>query len=1095
MPATVNHQLSATTPDDPLFEIRPSHWNQSHALTLNASGSEISGAFSNANGISFGLSNGAITASYTVPAAGGGGLSNINVSAGTTSNNLSAFTLADANGVIFGLDAGTITASHNGLTTQSGQAFSAAGGSSTFQTLAFRNTNGISFSNSNGSIEVSYTVPTVPAQLSGGLSNIGNTAGDTGLVTGRLVLAGGNNITLSGATNGGSMTVTISGAAAGGAQTGISGIQVSDTTYTSGTVTFRNLNGISFGSSGANGISASYTVPTVTNSSWTASDSATSLTISRLAFSAANGMTLAMSTAAGAATVTGSYTVPTVPAQDSQGLSNIGNTSGNTGVVTGRLVFAGGNNITLSGSTDAGSMTITVSGANIGGAQTGISGIQVSDATYTSGTVTFRNANGVSFGSSGANGISASYTVPTVTNSSMTVSDSATSGTLARLAFTNLNGVTLSLSTGAGGSHTIVGSHNGLTSQSNQAFSADAMSNFQTLVFQNSNGVSFSNNAGSLRVTHDLQFTSATSAITSNALHSSASRVFNIIAATNNTGGGTASLSSNVSFSNANGLTFYTSAGNAVVGSYTVPTVPAQFTGGFSTNGNTAGDTGLVTGRMVLAGGANITLSGSTNAGSITVSIVGGAGGAGDGGNFIAAGTRTAHSLSTVLFSNANGITFGLDQVAGSIVTASYTVPTQTNQTLGIYGSSQTVGQSSSSTYDARSLSFVGRGAVSVGWSNSSLLVSAPDTIAQTVQTQSNIAGVYDGANSISTGTIRFTNANGVSFSINGQTISGSVLAQTVESQSIGMSTQTAGGGTGGTTGYASGGQVRYHFVPGSNITMSQSINGASGTLSIYAPAPGAAAENNWMHALGANTSGNTTASGSTIGLSGINLTISGTNNSVFNLSVPATSSLSATGIISLSTNGSTISIGAADKTLSGWRPYVGEEIVLAAQSNASLLLEPLIVDANFQYDRMVMPLHYSQATNSTLTVTNSIWWGWFSRNGSSLSLYKSGSGSFSINGSGTASSANNSGIRVVSLASTDTVTVGNYVLGLVWRTTTAGANASLSNLVVSAISSTMSGYIGLATNTRMGFYVGRGVWTSTTAGMPSSVAISGHSR
>ena len=104
-----------------------------------------------------------------------------------------------------------------------------------------------------------------------------------------------------------------------------------------------------------------------------------------------------------------------------------------------------------------------------------------------------------------------------------------------------------------------------------------------------------SNNAGSLRITHGLQFTSntsaitsnafntsgssnfvltanssllqhtsATSAITSNALNTSASRVINIVAATNNTGGGTASLSSNVSFSNANGATFYTSAGGAI---------------------------------------------------------------------------------------------------------------------------------------------------------------------------------------------------------------------------------------------------------------------------------------------------------------------------------------------------------------------------------------------------------------------------------------------------------------------------------------------------------------------------------------------------
>jgi hypothetical protein len=50
----------------------------------------------------------------------------------------------------------------------------------------------------------------------------------------------------------------------------------------------------------------------------------------------------------------------------SAGMSTGGNTSGDTGYVTGRLNFAGGNNITLSGSTNAGSMTITISAPNLG---------------------------------------------------------------------------------------------------------------------------------------------------------------------------------------------------------------------------------------------------------------------------------------------------------------------------------------------------------------------------------------------------------------------------------------------------------------------------------------------------------------------------------------------------------------------------------------------------------------------------------------------------------------------------------------------------------------------------------------------------------
>ena len=97
----------------------------------------------------------------------------------------------------------------------------------------------------------------------------------------------------------------------------------------------------------------------------------------------------------------------------------------------------------------------------------------------------------------------------------------------------------------------------------------------------------------------------------------------------------------------------------------------------------------------------------------------------------------------------------------------------------------------------------------------------------------------------------------------------------------------------------------------GTNISGSMTHDTSGLTLSMSVAAPGAAAENNWVNILGANSAGNTTASGSTLGFSGINMTLSGTNNSVINMSVPATSSLSATGMVSLSTNGSTISVGA----------------------------------------------------------------------------------------------------------------------------------------------------------------------------------------
>lgn len=320
------------------------------------------------------------------------------------------------------------------------------------------------------------------ASFSGGVSG-GNTSGNTGTVANQIVFAGGNNITLSGSTNAGGMSITVSGANAGGAQTGISGIVVSNTTYTSGTLTFQNANGISFGSSGANGISASYTVPVQSAQTGISAVvvSNTTYTSGTLTFQNANGISFGSSGANG---ISASYTVPIV--------------------------------------------------------QTGISGVVVSNTTYTSGTVTFQNANGISFGSSGANGVSASYTVPsqvslfalgnTTQNSSSVLSFSALSfnglgevsvgfsngsiqisvppssigvstggntsgntGTYSgQLIFVGSNNITLSVGTAVGGAQTITMSGANILN-----VSGDGNSNALTgLTFQDSNGITFGLSTG-----------------------------------------------------------------------------------------------------------------------------------------------------------------------------------------------------------------------------------------------------------------------------------------------------------------------------------------------------------------------------------------------------------------------------------------------------------------------------------------------------------------------------------------------------------------------------------------------------------------------
>jgi hypothetical protein len=71
---------------------------------------------------------------------------------------------------------------------------------------------------------------------------------------------------------------------------------------------------------------------------------------------------------------------------------------------------------------------------------------------------------------------------------------------------------------------------------------------------------------------------------------------------------------------------------------------------------------------------------------------------------------------------------------------------------------------------------------------------------------------------------------------LNTITISAAAPGAAAITQTVGLSNITAGGSTAGTTGGVNGDDIQFVFAPGSNITMSQSINGSSGTLSIYGP-------------------------------------------------------------------------------------------------------------------------------------------------------------------------------------------------------------------------------------------------------------------
>jgi len=457
--------------------------------------------------------------------------------------------------------------------------------------------------------------------------------------------------------------------------------------------------------------------------------------------------------------------------------------------------------------------------------------------------------------------------------------------------------------------------------------------------------------------------------------------------------------------------------------------------------GNTAGVGSLVsTGTLTLAGGNNVTLS--QNGGNV-VTIHGAAGGGGSV-NF-SAGT-TSNNLAAVTFSNSNGVSFGLN---GSTITASHNgITSQTAQTLGLYASgANTIGQSSSSTIDARSFNFSGQGAISAGYSGSTMQLSVPQTSSLSatgaVSISTNGSTVFIGAptgggggaalsagtQSVSTGTVNFANSNGITFGMSGSNqITAShngLTSQTVQTQNM-----VSVLGSTGDISFANGNGVTFG---GNNSTLTASVNTSyaasnhshgdptlaltnlSGTtasasngltLSLSAAAPGGGGGGIAL------SGGGTSYSNGTVNLSnhGGALTISGSTNSVLSISVPQTSSLSATGVVSISTDGSTIFIGAGGKTGLYFDNMLqqnsAQAFTLSSLSTGvfgKVLMQPLSPSNElfpFSLTASTMRLNFSNVGTSTqnAAVSSTYYFGLYTRvNSTQLTLVNSVSTSFGL--------------------------------------------------------------------------------------------------
>lgn len=225
----------------------------------------------------------------------------------------------------------------------------------------------------------------------------------------------------------------------------------------------------------------------------------------------------------------------------------------------------------------------------------------------------------------------------------------------------------------------------------------------------------------------------------------------NILAA----GTQTANTTGTVLFQNSNGISFGMSQSSQITASHNGLTTAAL-------SNHSHGNPTL----------ALTNLSGTTASASngFTLSLSAGAGGAGDGVNILAAGTQTANTTGTVLFDNANGITFGMNN--SSVITASHnaltTAMASNRGSDFVAASAAFAGTSASGTIASNGIS------VSIGPYITTAMLSDAVTL-------SNIR-VSGGTTSNLLSAITFGDANGVSFGLNAGTMTASHNALTSQS-------------------------------------------------------------------------------------------------------------------------------------------------------------------------------------------------------------------------------------------------------------------------------------------------------------------------
>lgn len=378
---------------------------------------------------------------------------------------------------------------------------------------------------------------------------------------------------------------------------------------------------------------------------------------------------------------------------------------------------------------------------------------------------------------------------------------------------------------------------------------------------------------------------------------------------------------------NTNGVVTATvgAAGGAGTGFTTATTAGTVIVGTLSTNGLSMGVPGYLTTAM------------QSNA--ATISNVN-----------ISAGTTSTNG-SAFTFSNSNGVSFGLGTGANAGVV---TGTVATNYAGQGFTTATTTGTAIVGTLSTNGLSM----------GVPAYLTTAMQSNAATI---SNV-NISAGTTSTNASAFTFSNANGVSFGL-GTGANAGVITGTVQTNYLttaALSSQTLAFSLGGNSGTTNSSQILnggYILAGGNNITINQSNN----SVSIVGGAAGGIALSNSQTLFSSGTV-NLLEGGGAITIA------SSAGGQSFKFSVPQTSSIVGTNGISVTTNGSTISVSLIGTTGSYWAnmPFLDASTTTFAQSN-SFYVFPISLPYNVSasYLRFLASFNFTSTTIATSAVNN----------------------------------------------------------------------------------------------------------------------------